>query len=212
MDTQKTNITKLTEKYIQEHPSIMDNLKKGLINYSALARKIGKELNINKFDAILIASRRYASKLKTQKTREKEIIEILKKSKFEVKNKIIAVILDPNIYFDNLIELHKIIKKKDGVLHFIQGSSSITLITSLEFLPEIKDYFKNKIEKINLNLIEITLISPEKLEDTPGVMSYLYSLFAENDINIVETMSCYTDTLFLIEESNIQKALKILNI
>ncbi len=206
------NITKTVENYIREHPSIMDNLKKGLINYSSLARKISKELNIKKFDAILIACRRYASKLKAQKTREKEILDILKKSKFEVKNRVVAVVLEPNIYFDDLIELQKNIKKQSGFLHFIQGSSSITIITSLEFLQIIKDYFKNKIVRINQNLVEITLISSEKLEDTPGVISYLYSLFAENDINIVETMSCYTDTLFLIDENDISKALKVLNI
>ncbi len=205
------NITKTVENYIREHPSINDNLKKGLINYSSLARKIGKELTIKKFDAILIACRRYAEKLKTQRTREKEILDILKKSKFEVKNRVIAVVLEPNIYFDDLIELQKNIKKQSGVLHFVQGSSSITIITSFEFLPEIKDYFKSKIVKINQNLVEIILISSEKLEDTPGVMSYLYSLFAENDINIVETMSCYTDTLFLINEHELAKALKILN-
>lgn len=206
------NITKATENYIREHPSIMDNLKKELINYSSLSRKIGKELSIKKFDAILIACRRYATKLKTQKSREKEIIDILKKSKFEVKNRVTAVVLEPNIYFDYLIELQKHIKKQSGFIHFIQGSSSLTIITSLEFLPLIKDYFKNKIIKINQDLVEITLISSEKLEDTPGVMSYLYSLFAENDINIVETMSCYTDTLFLIGENDIAKALKALHI
>ena len=56
------NITKLTEHYISEHPSIKDALKKGLINYSKLTRQIAEDMDIElkkNFDAILIACRRY---------------------------------------------------------------------------------------------------------------------------------------------------------
>jgi len=38
------NITKLSEKYINEHPSIKDCVRKGLINYSSLTRQIASEL------------------------------------------------------------------------------------------------------------------------------------------------------------------------
>jgi len=60
------NITKLTEQYIAEHPSVKDCLKKGLINYSSLTRKLCKDLNLDlkkNFDAILIACRRYHRKI-----------------------------------------------------------------------------------------------------------------------------------------------------
>ncbi|MFC1691575.1 ACT domain-containing protein, partial [Nanoarchaeota archaeon] len=87
------NITKLTEKYILEHPSIKDCLKKGLINYSALTRQISKDHKIEAFDAVLIACRRYKRKLKIDKANEENILEILKKSKIETKNKIVAVVL-----------------------------------------------------------------------------------------------------------------------
>ncbi|MBI2546041.1 ACT domain-containing protein [Candidatus Woesearchaeota archaeon] len=202
------NITKAVAQYIQEHPSIMDSLKKGLINYSALSRKIGKEMGIRKFDAVLIACRRHAAKLKAQKAFEKDIMDLLKKSKFEVKSSVVAAVLEPDIYFDSLIELQKAIRKRGNGLHVVQGSNSITIITADDMLPMIKEYFRNKIIKINQHLAEITLTSSAKLEDTPGVMSYLYGLFAEHGINIVETMSCYTDTIFLIDQDDVAKALQ----
>ena len=62
-----TTTTELTEKYLSEHPSIKDCLKKGIINYSKLSRTIAKELNIEKktsIEAILIACRRYEAKIK----------------------------------------------------------------------------------------------------------------------------------------------------
>lgn len=210
------NITKQTEKYISEHPSIKDCLKKKLINYSSLTRLIANELGIDKksnFDAILIACRRYAEKLKKDIEVEKNILEILKKSKLEVRNKIIAAVIEKDIDFKNIIEMEKEVKEKNhDVMHVIEGANSITIITSIDFLDEIKNSFKNKILKINKDLVEIIVKSPVELENTPGVMAYLYSLFGEHGINIVETLSCYTDTIFVINEEDLSKAMGVLKI
>ncbi len=207
------NITKETEKYIQEHPSTKESLKKGLINYSKLSREISKELNLPKknFDAVLIACRRFWDKLKLEKKFEKPIMDILKKTKLEIKNKIVVVILEKNIYYQHLTDVEKEIKKKNGLFRAIEGANAITLITNEEFLDKIKYLFKHKILKINQNLAEITLKSPQDLETTPGVMGYLYSLFGEHNLNIVETMSCWTDTIFVIRDQDIAKVMQILS-
>ena len=207
------NITKLTEKYINEHPSIKDCVRKGLINYSSLTRQIAKDLNLDlkkNFDAILIACRRYFRKVKKEDILEKKIINILKQSKLEVKNKILVVVVEKDIYFNHLIELHKEVKKKAEVFHIIEGSNTITLITASEFLEQIKKLFKNKILRITENLAEINLKSSEDLEKTPGVIAYLTTLLAENGINIIETMSTWTDTLFVISENDIAKVMGVL--
>ena len=75
--------------------NLKDALKKGLINYSKLARQIADDMNIElkNFDAILIACRRYYRKVKGEKVLEEGILDVLKRSKVEVKNKIIAVVL-----------------------------------------------------------------------------------------------------------------------
>ncbi|MBI3309188.1 MAG: hypothetical protein HYZ79_07435, partial [Candidatus Melainabacteria bacterium] len=102
------NITKLTEQYISEHPSIKDCLKNGLINYSSLSRLIASDLSLSlekKFDAILIACRRFRKKLKKEDTQERKILSILKQSKIEIKNKIIAIVLEKDIFSGNLITL-----------------------------------------------------------------------------------------------------------
>ena len=70
------NTTEMTNEYINEHPHIKNCLKRGLINYSALARYIAKELDIEKKsskEAILIASRRKQDSLKKEFGPEKEI-------------------------------------------------------------------------------------------------------------------------------------------
>ena len=207
------NITKLTEKYIAEHPSIKDALKKGMINYSKLARQVAKDLEIDlkkNFDAILIACRRYYRKVKDEAILERKIRQILKESKVQVKNKIIAVVLEKNIYMDDLLNLEKDAKKKQEDFRIIEGANAITIITTEEFLDRIQKSFKNKILRENKQLAEITIKSPQEIESTSGVISYLYSLFGEHGINITETMSCWTDTIFVIKEEDVGKAMGIL--
>jgi len=207
------NITKTTEDYINSHPSIKDCVRKGLINYSALTRKLAEDLNLDikeNFDAILIACRRYYRKIKKEKVLEDKILSILKQSKLEVKNKILVALVEKDIYFNHLLELQKTIKSKAEVFHVIEGSSTTTLITSEEFKDEIKKLFKTKLIKITENLAEVTLKSSEEMEDTPGVIAYLTTLLAENNINIIETMSTWTDTLFVIAEKDIAKVMEVL--
>lgn len=207
-----TNITKLTEQYISEHPSIKDCLKNELVNFSSLSRKIAEELGIGKknFDAILIACRRLQRKLRNDEIFEKAILKILKSSKIEIKNKIVAVVLEKDVYHGTLTNIEREIKKKKEIFRVIEGVSAITIITSEEFLEMIEKNFRNKIILKNRNLAEITVKSPKEIETTPGAYAYMCSLFAENNINIVETLSCWTDTIFLIDEKDTGKVMGLL--
>jgi len=207
------NITKTTEDYINEHPSIKDCVRKGMINYSALTRKIASDMELDlkkNFDAILIACRRYYNKVRKEKVLEDKILDILRQSKLEVKNKIVVVLVEKDVYYGHLLELQKEVKKKAELFHIIEGSSTMTVITSHEFLGDIKKLLRNKIMKITENLAEVTLKSSEDMEDTPGVVAYLATLLAENGINIIETMSTWTDTLFVIAEKDIAKVMELL--
>jgi len=207
------SVTKLAENFILEHPSIKDCLKNDLINYSSLSRKIASELELNpkkNFDAILIACRRFQRKLRNEEAAEKKIIKILKKSKIEIKNKIAAVVLEKDIYFGTLLNIEKEIKKNREIFRVIEGASAITIITTEDFVDLIKKSFKNKIIVENVNLAEITIKSPEEIETTPGAYAYVCSLFWENGINIVETLSCWTDTIFLIDEKDTGKVMGLL--
>ncbi|HDO19617.1 MAG TPA: hypothetical protein ENG74_02695 [Thermoplasmatales archaeon] len=64
--------------------------------------------------------------------------------------------------------------------------------------------------KINKGLALIIIRSPKDIENTPGVLSYIYSLFAENGINIVETMSCWTDTILVVDEKDVARVMEFL--
>lgn len=208
-----TSVTKLAEDYILQHPSVKDCLKGGLINYSALSRQIATELKLNQkksFDAILIACRRFRRKLKHEETFEKRIISILKQSKIEVKNKIVAVVLEKDVFHNALLNIEKEAKKTNQIFRIIEGASGITVITSEDLLETLDRHFKNKIIVENMRLAEIIIKSPKEIETTPGTYAHLCSLLGENNINVVETLSCWTDTIFLVAEKDVSKVMELM--
>lgn len=205
--------TKLTQEYIKDHPFIKSCLKKGLLNYSALSRHIAKELNIEKKtskEAILIAARRLHEMLKKEKTEEQKIKNLLSNSEVEIRNKITVLILDKNVPFDIIEQLQKSIKKESGIFYLLEGSDNYTLITQEKFSLTLEEKLKSKIIKKHFNLALIILKSSKEIEQMVGVLSYLTSLFSENGVNIVEFLSCWTDTLFIINSADIPKTISFL--
>lgn len=207
------SITKTVEKYIQEHPSVKDCLKKGLINYSSLARQIAKDMGIDQkknFDALLIACRRYHSKIKGEKSSQEKVLSLLKESRVEIKNRMVAFVLEKGVYQKSLLKVQNKAKKSGEVFHLIEGASAITLITVEELSKDIRSLLKNWILQENKGLVEVILKSPQEIEETLGTTGFLCSLLGENGINIVEEMSCWTDTIFLIEEKDLSRVMELL--
>jgi len=208
-----TTTTELTEKYLSEHPSILDCLKKGIINYSKLSRKIADDLDIGKktsMDAILIACRRFEAKIKDRRILEDKILKILKESELEIKNKIVICIVEKSGYYEKIIELEKKMHKNAEAFYAIEGSKVFTIITLEKHLENLDQLIGKRIIKQSKNLVMITIKSPKDMEDTPGVIAYLCSLFARSGVNVIEQMSCWTDTIFVISEDDIPSVMKFL--
>ncbi|MFT4303686.1 MAG: ACT domain-containing protein [Candidatus Woesearchaeota archaeon] len=207
------NTAELTNSYINEHPYIKYCLKKNLINYSALARLISKELKIEKTsskEAILVAARRVQTKLKKEIEYEKEINKILTKSEIEIKTKAVVFILEKSINIDLMNKLETTIKKESGFYYNLEGSDNYTIITQEKYSEEIENNNKNKIKKIKKNMILINIKSPKEIENIPGIIAYLTSLFGENNVNVYEFLSCWTDTIFIIDEKDLNKSINFL--
>ncbi|MFH1127365.1 MAG: hypothetical protein ABIG84_05905 [archaeon] len=204
--------TELTEKYIREHASIKDCLRKGLINYSALSRLIAKEYELgNKMsnEAILVAARRFKDKIK-HKPIEDKILSLFKNSNIEIKNNVVIFTLEKYVYPDSLIDIEKKIKKAKALFFSIEGAKTITLIVQKQSESLIDADFKKYIVSKEENLSLVTITSPG-IERTPGAVYYISGLFFDNEINILEFMSCYDDTLIVIDSKDVDRAIRFLN-
>ena len=208
-----TTTTELAWAFLDEHPSIRDCLRMKVVNYSKLSRLIAGRLGIEKTasqDAILIACRRYAEKLRDGGVQEEKILNLLRKSKLETKNKIAVVIVDRRIYLDHLLDLERKVRAKAELFYAIEGVSAYTLIVAEEYLPEVEKLFLRHMLRRTGGLALVALRSPTEMESTAGVMAFLAGRLSEHGINVVETMSCWTDTMFVVAEADIPKALACL--
>lgn len=204
------NISRLSKDYIAQHHSLKECLRRGLINYSALAREICDSSGIKQFDAVLVACRRLASRLKSQTSEAKRIRALLRQARLELKNRIAVAIIEKPRDFERLYLLQKSIKKQRGDFNIIEGSHAIVVISEEKFLPEIKDTFRGGILKLTQGLAQISMSFDEKIESTPGVVAQIYGLLADSGINVLEEMSSWIELMIVVEEKDAVKAIQVL--
>ena len=209
--SQKESIAERTRTYIDAHPSVKDCISKDLINYSSLARQIMKDLGIKNEEAVMIACRRYAVKL-AKSDHERDILRILANSRLEVKTKICIVTAKNDWTVLQRLEavFQKLINEK-AIMQIIQGAQAITVIADEKLKNEVINAVgRENILKVRQDLVEITVKSPERIVETSGVFAFLASNLAENNVNVVETVSCYTDSIFIVNEADMIYAYSIL--
>lgn len=197
----------VSRDFIDTHPSVKDGIKYGIVNYSALTRMIMEQEGLKNEEAVLVACRRYGESLKGA-GQEDLIREVLKESALEVKTKI-SIITARNDW-DVIVRLEGAVGKmldRSSVLQVLQGTASITVITDDNHRKELEDLIGNaRLIKSTPGLVQLTVKSPEDITDTKGVLAYLANALAGRGINAVEVMSCYTDTIFMLEEDDMTAA------
>jgi len=202
------SIAKTTKRFVESLPFVKQGLRSNIINYSKLSRLVIKETGLGNKEAIVIACRRLYRELKREQ-QGAAVTDLLKGTKLIIRDRITAVILEADVRLEPLLDLQKEIKNE--TVHIIRGANAVTVIATEDLLPTVKRRFANSILKVNTGLVEILMKSSVRLESVPGVMGYLYSLFGENGVNIAETMSCWTDTIFVIKKADLPKVMGFLN-
>lgn len=209
---EKLSAAELTRRYIDRHPSIRDCITKDLINYSSLARLVMKELGLKNEEAVLAASRRYAMKL-AKSDFEGEIIKILEESRLELKTRICIVVAKNEwVVLRNLEDVVRKFLAEKSTMQVLQSASGITIISEDRHLPSIvRAIGQGNVLSVKENLAEITIKSPVRIEDTPGVFAYVMGMLSEQGINLLEAVSCYTDTIFIVSRDDMMRAFDILS-
>ena len=208
----RESLAEKTRVYIDAHPSVKDCVSKGLVNYSSLARAIMKELDLDNEEAVMIACRRYASKMGVSTDHEISILNILKDSRLEMRTKtcIVTAKNDWSV-LHKMDNLFKDLWNEDSIMQIVQSASAVTIVADKMLKERIIDTVgRFNILKIRENLVEITVKSPEKIVETSGVIAYLITNLSDAGINIEETVSCHTDTVFIVGEYDMINAYSVL--
>ncbi len=214
MDRPKEELSaaELTRRYIDRHPSIRACISKDLINYSSLSRLIMKELGVKNEEAVLAASRRYAMKL-AKTDYEGDILKVFESSRLELKTRICIVVAKNEwIVLKNLEDVVKKILAEKSTMQVLQSTNGITVISEDKHIPIItKAIGHDHIISVRENLGEITLKSPPVIEETPGAFAFIMGMLSEQGINLLEAVSCYTDTIFIVSREDMMRAFDILS-
>lgn len=192
------NISELVWLYVKRRPFLKEILRERIANYSALARKISIEAfgNKKKQNAVKMALVRLAGKMaEKEDDLEGKILKILQGTSLTIKNKVATVISS---------------RPLEGInyLSFVEGKGFFTYILEETELEKVRRTKTTILIEPNLNLI--SLHSPPALEETPGFIAHILAALASEGINVVEFVSCYTDTLLLIKQVDTGRAYTIL--
>ncbi|MBD3210907.1 ACT domain-containing protein [Candidatus Micrarchaeota archaeon] len=195
----KQNISEMVWLYVKKRPFLKEVLRENIVNYSALARKISLEIfgNLEHENAVKMALIRLSRKMERIETDlEGKILELLQNSSMLIKSKVAVVISTGQL---------------EGLtpLSFAKSGRHMTYIIEQKELQKIPK--SRAIWKIEENLNLITIESPEELEEVPGVISYVLGSLASEGINVVEFISCYTDTLLVVRQADTGAAYRILS-
>jgi len=204
-------VARQVREYIAGHPSITDALKMDIVNYSALARRICKELGIRREEAVLAACRRYPVE-KLRGYSEDAIRRMLKKSQVQTRTKVAAITVVEGV--DVLQRLGDVVEElldENKVCRLLQVSRGTVIIVDDTSVSRVtKKLRPEHIISVARGLVEIAVTSPETIEKTPGLLAFLSGALASQGINIVEEMSCYTDTIFILDRKDMTRAMEVL--
>lgn len=192
-------VSELVWLYVKRRPFLRETLREKLVNYSALARKIAVTVLKDKrrTSAVKMALVRIVEKMKrSDRNLEADIFNILNQSTITIRNKVAVVITRSPL--ENVAYLSYAESK--NLFTYVVEEKEIELLKKAKNVLRVVD---------NLNLIAIH--SPIELEETPGVIAHLLGALGSEGINVVEAISCYTDTLLLVRQPDTIQAYEILS-
>ena len=178
---------------IQMRPSLLDALNMKIVNYSALARVLQDEIGEGSLEAVKAAVIRVADEISVDRSlREEAVQSILKDSKVRLQDKIGVVISSIRLDIPHIVTAHL----TDQYVYIVDQ----TIMKNK--LPEKAQFQKN--------LVALILLSPPLVEETPGFVAFITQLLASRNINIVEFISCSTNTIIILDGSQALQAFSLL--
>ena len=178
---------------LKQRPYILEALEEDIANQSALSSKIASELKLTNLIAIKAAVRRFADELRKQKKkREESVLKVLRHSTISMEDGLRVIVSSKAVDRNAKVALCL-----DNVFVYLMSKSGEIGKSRLLLKHELCGTF--------------VVTSPPRIEETPGVVSYLTSILAEQGINVIEFVSCYTKTLIVVDREDVSRTYEILS-
>ena len=193
-DSDRTkSVAQLVRETINMRPSLLDALKMQIVNYSALARMLQAEIGEGSLEAVKAAIIRVSDELEAESSlREEMILSILRESVVRLQDKISVIISSEELDIPYIVTAYL-------------TDSYVYVVDQTRLKNKLPDHVQ-----VSSNLVALILISPPRVEDTPGFVALITSLLASREINIVEFISCSTNTVIILDQADALNAFSLL--
>ncbi len=208
-------VSKHVEYLIKDTPFVEEGLALGVVNLTALARKLkpkieGKSLKKTSVGAIVMALQRLGLKLKAKNHRAK----VLMPQDVTVKSSLVELtyLNSPALRkkYPNVLKLAS--AGKGLFFNVLQGVFETSIIASKELMEELKLCLKGeKITSSISDLASLTLRFEEEAVYTPGAYYTILKNLAWEGINVVEVISIHNELSIIVEQKKVDKAFSTIN-
>jgi len=191
MEQNNFPIAKQVKTYIERKPYILEAIEQNIVNYSALAREVGKDLNIKNADTIKAALIRSGEIYRKKRKRiQQRAIMLLREANVSVRNKVAT------LHHSTFIDIKAIAYSKtpSGYMFFLDENTAR----------------KSTFKKIDYGFAILQIKSSKEIENTPGAIAFILSALASEEINISHVMGCREDTFIVVKEHDAALAFRIL--
>ncbi|MCC8088530.1 MAG: aspartate kinase [Rikenellaceae bacterium] len=210
-------IPNAVEEVIKKKPLLESALVEGLVNLSALARKlkpeiekkVGKEVNDS---AVIVALNRLVPRLELMSVMKfKRVVENIGDIIVRSNLADIAYANSHTLFEKQAILLDRVRNMKDVFCTFSQGIYETTLVVSSSIADLVAETFKDeKLIAKSEDLSSITVKLPSENSVCPGVYYYIFKELAWDNINITEVIITTNEFTVVISDEDIHRAFSIL--
>jgi len=210
-------IPNAVEEVIKRKAFLEGALVEGLINLSALARKlkpeiekkIGKEVNDS---AVIMALNRLVPRLELMSQMKfKKVVENIGDIIVRSDLADYAFTNSATLYEKQAELLRRVSSMKDVFCTFSQGIYETTLVVSSAITPLVDEIFAHEHQiSRSENLSSVTVKLPTENTLCPGVYYYIFKELAWDNINIAEVISTTNEFTVVIGDADIHRAFMIL--
>jgi hypothetical protein len=199
-----------TKVYIAQNVHLKEFLRRGLINYSALAREVCRHVGVPFSRGAVMATSRYAERISKQRSYEKKLELILKKAKLTIRARMLVAGVQRDNDRRRVTALHTAVKAAGDDLTVIEGFSMLSLTTPAKHKTLVRSIFKDRIHTLLDNVAQIALETGSSAMFTPGLSGYVLGRLSGVEINVIEEYTCAGEHLLVIAEEDLPAALEAL--
>ncbi|MEM1873020.1 MAG: ACT domain-containing protein [Acidilobaceae archaeon] len=216
MNRSREGVASSVREVLVSRPHLRECLSEGVVNYSALARAILKDVRRKhpnaSLSAIKMALIRVRSELSESETALRERLRgVLGRSVLQVQSDLIVVTIKRHALLPKIHDVAKILDFA-RFMQILQGVNTFTLIISAENSEEVFRLVEREaVVEVIRDQAAIIIISPREIVETPGIIAFITSLLYENNVNITQIVSCHDETIILVSSSEVTRAFQVLD-